>query len=533
MLRLTNLNVPLDHTEDSLRSLVLKKTGLDSASLRSFEITKRSVDARDKGDVHFVMSLDLTVKDEASALRRCKSLSRVESKAVPALPSAFFDRRPVVVGAGPAGLFAALTLARAGAAPILIERGRPVEERSKDVALMTAEGKLDPESNVQFGEGGAGAFSDGKLTCGIKSPYLREVLETFVRHGAPSEILILQKPHIGTDKLKGVVASIRREILSLGGDVLFNTRLESLILRHGHVDGVRILRNGETVDLPTDTVLLAIGHSARDTVKNLFEQGVHMIPKPFAVGVRIEHPQSVINRSQYGSFARHPALGAADYKLNIHTPDGRGVYTFCMCPGGEIIAAASEPGRLAVNGMSYHARAGVNANSALLVGVNPEDFGDDHPLAGFAFQRRIEEAAFRVGGGAFRAPAQRVEDFLNRRETKAFGDVVPSYKPGVIPADLHAVLPSFVAEDLRLGILGMDRQLKGFAMPDAVMTAPETRSSSPVRMSRDETGQGIGLQGFYPVGEGAGYAGGIVSAAVDGIVSARAALTNNKTPAIV
>ena len=528
MLRLINLSVPLDFTETSLKSLLLRKTGLNDAQLLRFTVVRKSVDARDKSDVHFVLSVDMEVNDEKTALKKCKQFEPVKPVRQTVLPKPAFSRRPVVVGAGPAGLFAALTLARAGAAPVLIERGRSVTERTNDVAAMAKDGILDPESNVQFGEGGAGAFSDGKLTCGIKSPYLRDVLQTFVDHGAPEEILILQKPHIGTDRLKGVVASIREEIISLGGTVMFETRLESLIIRRNHVEGIVTLSHGVRNEILTDHVLLAIGHSARDTVETLFGQGVRMIQKPFAVGVRIEHPQAMINRSQYGKFAGHPALGAADYKLCVHTPDGRGVYTFCMCPGGEIIAAASEPERVAVNGMSYHARAGANANSALLVGVKPEDFGSDHPLAGFAFQRKIESAAYHAAGGGYRAPAQRVEDFLSRRATVRFGDVIPTYRPGVVPVDLHEILPDFVAEDLHAGIEGMDRYLRGFAMPDAVMTAPETRSSSPVRMNRDAALQAEDLRGLYPVGEGAGYAGGIVSAAVDGITVARAVLESSQ-----
>ena len=521
MVRLTNFPVPLDYSEESLRSLILKKLKCPSASLLSFSVVRRSVDARDKQDVHFVLSVDLELKNEEAFLKKCRFLSPVPAPAVLPLPRSRLPFRPLIIGAGPAGLFAALTLAQAGARPILVERGRPVERRTQDVAAMEREGILDPESNVQFGEGGAGTFSDGKLTCGIKSPYLRQVLETFVAHGAPPEILLDPKPHVGTDRLKAVVASLRREILSLGGEVFFETRMEELILREGRVAGAIVSCHGVRREILTEAVLLCVGHSARDTLHSLFSQGVVMVQKPFAMGVRIEHPRAMVDRSQYGRFAGHPALGAASYKLICHTPDGRGTYTFCMCPGGRVIAAASEPGGIVTNGMSLFARDEANSNSALLVGVQPEDFGSDHPLAGIALQRSLEQAAFRAAGETYRAPAQRVEDFLLGRETNAFGEVVPSYRPGVTPADLRAVLPPFIVENLRRGIRAMDAQLAGFAMPDAVLTGPETRSSSPVRLTRGEAGQADSVPGLYPVGEGAGYAGGIVSAAVDGIGAAR------------
>lgn len=526
MLRLSNLSLPLSYTDEELTALIARKLKTAAGQIQSITLVKKSIDARDKGDVHFVLTVDAALHHEDEVLRCLKNgiAARVSPKPAKPLPPATFNRPPMVVGAGPAGLFAALTLAKAGACPILIERGRPVEQRTQDVAAMMKDGTLDPNSNVQFGEGGAGAFSDGKLTTGIKSPHQRTVLETFVRHGAPEDILFLQKPHIGTDKLKGVVASIRREIISLGGQVRFETRLTGLILRGSHVGGVTVQCGDSVQEVLTDTVLLAIGHSARDTLQSLFQQGVTMVQKPFAMGVRIEHPQQLINISQYGRFADHPALHAADYKLNVHTPDGRGVYTFCMCPGGEVIAAASQPGGLVVNGMSYHARAGRNANAALLVGVSPEDFGDDHPLAGLVWQRSIEQAAYRTGGGGFRAPVQRVEDFLASRATTRLGDVQPTYQPGVTPADLRDCLPEFIIQDLRLGIAQMDRQLRGFAHPDAVLTGVETRSSSPVRLPRSADYQAERLDGLFPVGEGAGYAGGIVSAAVDGIAAAIAAL---------
>ena len=526
MLRLNNLSIPLDASPEDLRFLVLQKLKIGPGDLKSLQISKKSVDARDKGDVHFVYALDVEVAREVEVVKRLRPQTAVilpERGESQPLPKPSFSRRPVVVGAGPAGLFSALILARAGARPLLIERGKRVHDRAADVSRLFEEGHLDPESNALFGEGGAGAFSDGKLTTGIKSHHCREVLETFVQCGAPEEILYHQKPHIGTDLLRGVVATLREEIEALGGEVWFETRLTGLNIEKGKLHGIRIARGQAERELDTDTLILAIGHSARDTYRMLHDAGIPLAQKPFSVGARIEHPQALINQSQYGRFANNPALGAADYKLSVRTPDGRGAYTFCMCPGGMVICAASQPDALSVNGMSYHKRDGNNANSALLIGIDPLDFGDSHPLAGLCFQQAMEKAAFRAGGGGFKAPVQRVEDFLLGRASTHLGSVIPSYLPGVTPADLQSCLPPMVIENMRLGIRQMDRQLQGFAHPDAVLTGVETRSSSPVRILRDEK-RSSAIEGIFPAGEGSGYAGGIMSAAVDGISCAIAAL---------
>ena len=526
MLRLNSLPLSLDSGEKELRLAAARKLNVKAEELLSLRIVKKSVDARDKGDVHFVYSVDVSLKLEDDVLRRLRfgTASKVEEEDVPRpAPQASFARRPVVAGAGPAGLFAALTLAQAGAMPILIERGKPVNERAKDVDTLLSEGILNEESNVLFGEGGAGAFSDGKLTTGIKNPLCRNVLQALVRCGAPEEILYQQKAHIGTDLLRGVVQNLREEIRSLGGEVLFETKLTGLHIEKEKLRGVTVLREGQDYQIETDTLILATGHSARDTGRMAYMAGVPMAQKPFSVGARIEHPQTLINKSQYGKFAGHPKLGAADYKLSVRTLDGRGAYTFCMCPGGVVIPAASQQGGVCVNGMSYHARAGENANAALLIGVSPLDFGDDHPLAGYEYQRALEQAAFRAGGGKFYAPAQRVEDFLQGRASTRLGSVAPTYRPGVTPADLAACLPKYIVENMRIGIQQMDRQLSGFAHPDALLTGVETRSSSPVRILRDENHQSE-VRGIFPAGEGAGYAGGIMSAAVDGIACALKAM---------
>ena len=530
MIRLSNTKVPLGYDEKALVRLAEGK--LNARGLvESVRIAKKSVDARDKGDVHFVMALDVTVRgDEEKLLSRLPrgvqaALVKPE-KPLPSFDGARFEARPVVVGLGPAGLFAAYTLARCGARPIVLERGQDVDRRAKAVETFWAGGAFNPRSNVQFGEGGAGAFSDGKLTTGISDPRCAQALKILHECGAPEEILYLAKPHIGTDRLPGVVKTLRERIVSLGGEVRFETRLTGLEIEDGRVAAAVIeAANGARETLPTDAVILAVGHSARDTFEALHALGVPMARKPFSIGARIEHSQRMIDVSQYGAAASHPALGAADYKLSAKLPNGRSAYTFCMCPGGYVVAAASEEGGVVTNGMSAFARDGRNANSALLVGVEPEDFGGDDPLAGVRFQRIWERAAFELGGGNYRAPAQRTGDFLRGVKSTGCGDVEPTYRPGVTYTDLAKCLPAFVTETMRLALVKMDKQLHGFASPGALLTGVETRSSSPLRILRGEDCQSA-LKGLYPCGEGAGYAGGILSAAVDGMRVAEALLAS-------
>lgn len=537
MIRLNNIKLPLSYTNKQVLSAAAQKLGIPQTQITSCEVVKRSVDARKKQDVCFVVTLELALKnpkDEARIIARLNP--SVGALAEPYAPPVFHRIanaprfRPVIVGFGPAGLFAALTLAQAGACPVVLERGQDVDTRTKDVQAYWRSGAkaFSPRSNVQFGEGGAGTFSDGKLNTGTKDPRAEHVLRTFVQFGAPADILVNAKPHIGTDHLAHTVKSIREEIIALGGEVRFGARVTQLVRKDGKICAVRYEEHAGEYEIPCEQVILAIGHSARDTFSMLYENQFLLIQKPFSIGARIEHPQSLINRAQYGDFAAHPALGAADYKLFLHLPNGRGVYTFCMCPGGTVVAAASEPDSVVTNGMSIHARDGENANSALLVGVEPSDFGSDHPLAGMFMQQEIERRAYVLGGGNGFAPCQLVGDLLAGRASTALGCVCPSYRPGVTPCDLHELFPSFIVDSMREALPLLGRRLRGFDMPDAVLTAPESRSSSPVRIPRGDDLVSVDCEGLYPCGEGAGYAGGITSAAVDGVRCAEAILQKLK-----
>jgi uncharacterized FAD-dependent dehydrogenase len=538
MLRLTELKLPLDHEQGAIKSAILTRLKISASDLIGFSVFRRATDARKRNAIALTYTLDIEVADEAALLRRFagdRNLARAPDmnyRFVTSAPAGATPR-PVVVGAGPCGLFAALVLAQMGFRPLILERGKVVRERTKDTWGLWRRSVLNPESNVQFGEGGAGLFSDGKLHSQIKDPrhHGRKVLTEFVAAGAPPEILTVGKPHIGTFRLVTIVESMRRTIEALGGEYRFESRLEDIEIDTGG-DGLRRVRGVMLADgshIAADHVVLAVGHSARDTFQMLWDRGVAIEAKPFSIGVRIEHPQALIDRCRYGANAGagagagagHPELGAADYKLVHHCANGRSVYTFCMCPGGTVVAAASEPGRVVTNGMSQYSRNERNANAGIVVGITPADY-PGHPLAGIAFQRHWEERAFAAGGADYAAPAQLVGDFLAMKASTALGDVIPSYKPGVRTGDLAACLPEFAVAAIREAIASFDRQIKGFAMADAVMTGVETRTSSPIRIGRDDTFQSINTRGLYPAGEGAGFAGGILSAAVDGIRIAEA-----------
>jgi len=528
-MRLTELRLPLDHSDADLRAAIVRRLGLADGELIDYTVFRRGHDARKRAAIVLTYTLDLTLRDEAAALARLRGDSHVGPtpdtayRFVARAPEPAPTPRPVVIGSGPCGLFATLLLAQMGFRPLLLERGKAVRERTQDTWGLWRKNQLNPESNVQFGEGGAGTFSDGKLYSQIKDPAWRgrKVLTEFVKAGAPAEILYLSKPHIGTFKLVSMVENMRAEIEALGGEIRFNARVEDITIDAGRLRALR-LADGETI--AADHVVLAIGHSARDSFRMLHGRGVHIEPKPFSIGLRIEHPQSLIDRARFGKFAGHRRLGAADYKLVHHCGNGRSAYSFCMCPGGTVVAATSEPGRVVTNGMSQYSRNERNANAALVVDVAPSDFPgiENDPLAGIEFQRHWESLAFTAGGGDYSAPAQRVGDFLAGRPSTSLGSVLPSYTPGVRPADLSRCLPDYVVAALREALPAFGRQIRGFDMEDALLTGVETRTSSPIRITRGSDFQSVNTRGLYPAGEGAGYAGGILSAAVDGIRVAEA-----------
>lgn len=528
MIRVSNLKIQLNEDISQLKKKAADKLRLDVSSILDFRIEKESLDARKKNQIHFIYTVDIEVKNEQRLLKQIKDTHVTKAPVFEyALPKgkAELNGRPVVVGFGPAGMFAALTLCQMGFSPIVLERGADADSRTKSVEAFWNTGKLDLQSNVQFGEGGAGTFSDGKLTTRSKDLRCKKVLLELAEAGAPEEITYTSKPHIGTDKLKGVVKNIREKIIALGGEVRFLSQVTDVLIKDGEVYAVEVNKK-EIIE--TNSVVLSIGHSARDTLEMVNERGFCLEQKPFAVGVRIEHPQSLINQSQYGESFCNEKLGAADYKLTYRTKSGRSVYTFCMCPGGHVVAASSEEGMVAVNGMSYHDRDGENANSALLVQVFPEDFGGSHPLQGMYFQRELEKKAFLIGGEDYTAPSQLVGDFLRGTNKGDMGLVKATYHPKIKLTDLNDVLPGYVCEALKEAIVEMGKKLKGFDMEDALLTAVESRSSSPVRILRGEDFQSVNVKGVYPTGEGAGYAGGILSAAVDGIAAAEKIFDNNR-----
>jgi len=526
MIRLTELRLPIGHTPEALELAIIKRLHLESKDLVNFSVFKRSYDARKNVALSLIYTVDISVKDEEKVLLKFSGDQHVRvspdtryhfvSNAAQAKPA----DRPVVIGFGPCGIFAALVLAQMGFKPIVLERGKPVRERTQDTWGLWRKKILNPESNVQFGEGGAGTFSDGKLWTQVKDPkfYGRKVLNEFVKAGAPAEILYVAKPHIGTFRLVGVVEKMRQEIIALGGEIRFGQKVNGFEIAHDQIQAVKI--EGQP-DLPASHVVLALGHSARDTFQALHDAGVYMEAKPFSVGFRIEHPQSLIDKARLGPHAGNPLIGAADYKLVHHAKNGRSVYSFCMCPGGTVVAATSEPNRVVTNGMSQYSRNERNANAGIVVGITPDDYPGG-PMAGIEFQRALESKAYELGGSTYEAPGQLVGDFLVGKASTEFASVLPSYKPGVHLTDLASSLPDYCIEAIREAIPAFEKQIPGFSFKDAVLTGVETRTSSPLRITRGTNYQSMNIKGLYPAGEGAGYAGGIMSAGIDGIKVAEA-----------
>ncbi|MDO9510600.1 MAG: FAD-binding protein [Bacteroidales bacterium] len=533
MIRIEEIVISPDGSESRIPSVIASILNIKSKEILSFKIAKRAIDSRNKSRVNFVFTVDFEVASDEILL---KSLAQEHAAFkrhrlriyeafvynIPFSAPSLDEKSPVIVGSGPCGLFAALYLARAGRNPLIIERGKAVEERIKDVDMFMMGGALNPESNIQFGEGGAGTFSDGKLYTLVNDPRTAFIFETLVKAGAPHEILVSAKPHVGTDKLRLLLKNLRTEIIRLGGRFLFETRLDDLIIENDCLSGIIVNENQEIL---TNRLVLATGHSARDTFAMLHRRGLHMEQKIFSMGLRIEHPRTFINQAQYGKFASHPALGAAPYKLAVQLTGGRSAYSFCMCPGGMVVPGASEPGYLVTNGMSEYAQDAENSNSALLVNVGPKDFGSNHPLAGVEYQRKYEKLAFELGGRDYHVPVQRVADFMNARPTKQLGKVLPSYKPGYRLTELSLCLPAHISKTLHDALPLFDARIRGFMMDDAVLSGVESRSSSPLRILRNTEYQS-NIRGVYPAGEGAGYAGGIVSSALDGLRIAEAMITN-------
>ncbi|AAK81017.1 hypothetical protein BJV85_000820 [Clostridium acetobutylicum] len=539
MIRINNIILDIDEDLENLKNKAAKKLKVSKESFESFKILRESIDARKKDVIKFNYSVEVKCKNESKIISKIHGKDAILEKNKEEERFQFgnekLKHRPIVIGTGPCGMFAALTLAENGYAPLVIERGENVEKRTETVDNFWKTGVLNTESNVQFGEGGAGTFSDGKLTTRIKDPRCTYVLEEFIKSGAPEEIGYVGKPHIGTDILKKVVKNIRERIISLGGEVKFNSKLEDIIIKNDSIEAVVV--NG--AEIPCECLVLAIGHSSRDTYEMLHKKGIFMDPKPFAIGVRIEHPQDFINESQYGKYKNHPRLKAADYKLTHTTKDKRGVYSFCMCPGGEVVASSSEDERLVCNGMSYYKRDLENANAALVVTVNSEDFkaskelynkdiSDNSPLIGMEFQRYYEHLAYLAGGGNYNAPIQLVGDFMKDTVSSKLGSVKPSYTPGYKFASLSECLPPYVIAALKEGLVNFDKKITGYMLSDAVMTGIETRTSAPLKITRNESLESISLKGLYPSGEGAGFAGGIISAAVDGVKSAESIMRKYK-----